>query len=208
MKFSRLVKWIKIPFFLLCLEPFADLVWKGFHRQLTANPVEYIRNNTGFWTLVFFCTTLAISPLRQVLQRNELIRFRRMVGLFAFFYSMLHFVTYIWFEQSLDFGAMMDDVARRPFITMGFISFVLMIPLAVTSTAGMVRRLGGKRWQWLHRLVYASAIAGVVHYFWKVKSDLTIPMRFAVVLGILLLYRVIRAVMKSARRPAKQALPN
>jgi methionine sulfoxide reductase heme-binding subunit len=208
MEFSRLIKWIKIPFFLLCLTPLANLVWKGFHRELTANPLEYIRNSTGFWTLVFLCVTLAVTPLRRLLHRNELVRFRRMMGLFAFFYGVLHFVTYIWFEQSFNLAAMLDDVAQRPFITLGFIAFVLMIPLALTSTSGMVRRLGGKRWQLLHRLVYVSVISGVLHYFWKVKSDTTVPVRFAVVIAILLGYRVIAAVMKQSKQPAKQAIPS
>jgi sulfoxide reductase heme-binding subunit YedZ len=214
MGFSRFIKWIKIPVFLLCLVPAANLLdgvvyalWHvGYPRDLTANPLEFIRNSTGFWTLVFLCVTLSVTPLRQLLHRNELIRFRRMMGLFAFFYVVLHFVTYIWFEESFDVAAMLDDVKQRPFITAGFIAFVLMIPLALTSTSGMVRRLGGKRWRWLHRLVYLSAIAGVVHYWWKVKSDVTIPMRFAVVVGILLGYRVIAAVVKQFNRPAaKQA---
>jgi sulfoxide reductase heme-binding subunit YedZ len=206
MTFSRFIKWIKIPVFLLCLVPLANLVWKGFHRGLTANPLEYVRNSTGFWTLVFLCVTLAVTPLRRLLHRNELIRFRRMIGLFAFFYSVLHFVTYIWFEESFDFAAMLEDVAQRPFITAGFIAFVLMIPLALTSTSGMVRRLGGKRWALLHRLIYLSAIAGVVHFWWKVKSDITIPLRFAVVVAILLGYRVIAAAMKQSKQPAKQAI--
>jgi len=215
MGFARLIKWIKIPVFLLCLAPAAYLldgilygVWRaGFPQDLTANPLEYIRNSTGFWTLVFLCVTLAITPLRLLLHRNELIRFRRMVGLFAFFYGVLHFVTYIWFEQSFDFALMLDDVAQRPFITLGFIAFVLMIPLALTSTSGMVRRLGGKRWQLLHRAVYLSAIFGVLHYFWKVKSDTTVPVRFAVVLAILLGYRVIAAAVKQSK-PAKQVIPS
>lgn len=197
MGFSRLIKWIKPPVFLLCLEPLAELVWKGFHRGLTANPLEYIRNSTGFWTLVFLCVTLSITPLRRLLRRNELIRFRRMFGLFAFFYGFLHFITYIGFEVSFDFRAMVEDVYRRPFITAGFIAFVLMIPLALTSTSGMVRRLGGRRWQMLHRLVYFSAIAGAVHFYWKVKSDVTVPVRFAVVVAILLGYRLVVYVMKS-----------
>jgi sulfoxide reductase heme-binding subunit YedZ len=206
MTFSRFIKWIKIPVFLLCLVPLANLVWKGFHRGLTANPLEYVRNSTGFWTLVFLCVTLAVTPLRRLLHRNELIRFRRMIGLFAFFYSVLHFVTYIWFEESFDFAAMLEDVAQRPFITAGFIAFVLMIPLALTSTSGMVRRLGGKRWALLHRLIYLSAIAGVVHFWWKVKSDITIPVRFAVVVAILLGYRVVAAAWKQSKQPAKQAI--
>jgi methionine sulfoxide reductase heme-binding subunit len=206
MGFSRLIKWIKVPFFLLCLAPLGNLVWKGFHRDLTANPIEFIRNSTGFWTLTFLCVTLSISPLRRLLRRNELIRFRRMLGLFAFFYGVLHFVTYIWFEESFDFAAMIQDVYQRPFITAGFIAFVLMIPLALTSTSGMVRRLGGKRWQSLHRLVYFSAIAGVVHFYWKVKSDTTVPVRFAVVVAILLGYRAIAAAVKQSKQSAKQAV--
>ena len=205
MGFSRFIKWIKVPFFLLCLVPLANLIWKGFHRGLTANPLEYIRNSTGFWTLVFLCLTLAVTPLRRLLHRNELVRFRRMIGLFAFFYSLLHFVTYIEFEQSFDFAAMLDDVEMRPFITLGFIGFVLLIPLAITSTGGMVRRMGGKRWQLLHRLVYASAIAGVLHYFWKVKSDITVPTRFAVVIAVLLGYRLVTTLLKRSKQPARHA---
>jgi sulfoxide reductase heme-binding subunit YedZ len=205
MSFSRSIKWIKVPFFLLCLGPLANLLWKGLHRDLTANPLEYIRNSTGFWTLIFLSLTLAVTPLRRILERNELVRFRRMIGLFAFFYSLLHFVTYIWFEQSFDFAAMLDDVSMRPFITLGFIAFVLMIPLAITSTSGMVRRIGGKRWQLLHRLVYASAIFGVLHYFWKVKSDITVPTRFAVAIAILLGYRLVATAMKRSKQPARHA---
>lgn len=144
MGFARLVKWIKIPFFLLCLAPLGNLVWMGLHNDLTANPIEYIRNSTGFWTLTFLCLTLAITPLRKLLHRNELIRFRRMVGLFAFFYGSVHFLTYVGIEQSFDLKQMLDDVTQRPFITAGYIAFLLMIPLAVTSTSGMVRRLGGE----------------------------------------------------------------
>jgi methionine sulfoxide reductase heme-binding subunit len=206
MGFARLVKWIKIPFFLLCLAPLGNLVWRGLHNDLTANPIEYIRNSTGFWTLTFLCLTLAITPLRKLLHRNELIRFRRMVGLFAFFYGSVHFLTYVGIEQSFDLKQMLDDVTQRPFITAGYIAFLLMIPLAVTSTSGMVRRLGGKRWQLLHRLVYLSAIAGAVHFYWKVKSDITVPMRFIVVIAILLCYRLVAAVMKSAKQPAKPVI--
>jgi sulfoxide reductase heme-binding subunit YedZ len=209
MGFSRLIKWIKPPVFLLCLAPLANLVWKGFHRELTANPIEYIRNSTGFWTLVFLCVTLSVTPLRRLIRRNELVRFRRMLGLLAFFYGFLHFITYIWLEQSFDFRAMLEDVYLRPFITAGFIAFVLMIPLALTSTSGMVRRLGGRRWQMLHRLIYFSAIAGVVHFYWKVKSDATVPVRFAVVVAILLGYRLVAYAMKrrsaESKQPAKQA---
>jgi sulfoxide reductase heme-binding subunit YedZ len=208
MGFSRLIKWIKPPVFLLCLLPLGNLVWKGFQRELSANPLEYIRNSTGFWTLVFLCVTLSVTPLRRLLRRNELIRFRRMLGLFAFFYGFLHFITYIWFEQGFNFRAMLEDVYLRPFITAGFIAFVLMIPLALTSTSGMVRRLGGKRWQMLHRLIYFSAIAGVVHFWWKVKTDVRVPARFAWIVAILLGYRLAVYVLKrrsEASAAARQA---
>ncbi len=214
-RFLRLIQWLKIPVFVLCLLPAALLLdgvlyglWRlGFPRDLTANPLEYIRNSTGFWTLVFLCITISITPLRRLLRVNELIRFRRMFGLFAFFYGVLHFLTYIWFEQSFDFRLMLDDLMKRPFITAGFISFVLMIPLAATSTRAMVRRLGGRRWQLLHRLVYLSAVAGVVHYWWKVKSDITIPFRFAVIVAILLGFRVIAAAVRR-RTPAPKHPPS
>jgi sulfoxide reductase heme-binding subunit YedZ len=214
MVFSRLIKWIKLPVFLLCLAPLAELawkgfqVWKGFHGALTANPIEYIRNSTGFWTLVFLCVTLSVTPLRRLLRRNELVRFRRMFGLFAFFYGSLHFITYIWLEQFFDFRAMVEDVYMRPFITLGFIAFVLMIPLAITSTSGMVRRLGGRRWQMLHRLIYICAYAGVLHYYMKVKSDVTVPQRFAAVITVLLGYRVVAYVDRQAsNRPSSRSRP-
>jgi len=206
MDFSRQVKWFKPPVFLLCLVPLGNLVWKGYQDALAgrpilgANPLEVITFSTGTWTLVGLCVTLSVSPLRRLLRRNELIRFRRMFGLFAFFYGCLHFTTYIWFDRAFDFSTILPDVYMRPFITMGFTAFVLMIPLALTSTSGMVRRLGGRRWQLLHRLVYISAIAGVIHYYWLVKIDVTVPVRFAVVVALLLGYRVVRYLMEKRRR--------
>ena len=200
MDFTRHIKWLKPPVFLLCLGPLADLVWKGFHNDLTANPIEFIRNSTGTWTLAGLCVTLSVTPLRRLLRQNWLIRFRRMFGLFAFFYGSLHFITYIWLEQFWDFGAVVEDVYRRPFITVGFISFLLLIPLAITSTRGMVRRLGGRRWQMLHRLIYVSACAGVIHFYWKVKSDVTVPVRFAAVVAILLGYRLLHYILERRRR--------
>jgi methionine sulfoxide reductase heme-binding subunit len=197
MDISRHVKWLKPPVFLLCLAPLASLLWRLLQRDLSANPLEYIRNSTGFWTLTFLCITLGITPARRLLRQNWLIRFRRMVGLFAFFYGSLHFVTYFVFDTGFDFAAILDDVYRRRFITAGFTAFVLMLPLAVTSTAGMVRRLGGKKWQQLHRLIYVSAIAGVIHFYWLVKSDVTLPVRFAVVVAALLGYRLVVYVMKT-----------
>src|SRR5579862_3777064 len=210
MDLTRHVKWLKPPVFLLCLAPLAILGLKIYHdtnfpdevAQLGANPQAFIRNSLGFWTLVFLCITLAVTPARRLLHLNWLIRFRRMLGLFAFFYGSLHLITYVWLDTGFDWGAVLQDVYKRPFITAGFTSFVLMLPLAVTSTSGWVRRLGGKRWQLLHRLIYFSAIAGVVHYWWLVKSDITIPLRFAVVVGVLLAYRVVHSLLQRRRNPA------
>lgn len=180
----------KVFVFALCLVPLAQLVWAGFHNGLGANPIEFITHATGDWTLRFLVITLAITPARKLLRLPELIRFRRMLGLFAFFYGCLHFTTYIWLDKFFDLSEMLKDIDKRRFITFGFTGFVLMIPLAVTSTAGWIRRLGGKRWQTLHRLVYASAVAGVVHYYWLVKSDVRRPVRYGIVVALLLGYRL------------------
>jgi sulfoxide reductase heme-binding subunit YedZ len=211
MELSRHVKWLKPPVFLLCLAPFLNLAWK-FYRvaylntfDLGGDPQAAIRNSLGTWTLAFLCITLAITPARRLLRQNWLIRFRRMIGLFAFFYGSLHLITYFLFDTGMDFAMVMRDIYKRPFITMGVTSFVLMVPLAVTSTSGMVRRLGGKRWQLLHRLVYFSAIAGVIHYYWLVKSDVTVPERFAAVVAVLLGYRIVHYVMKKKRASPKNA---
>lgn len=164
--------------------------WKAYSGLLGANPVEVITHSTGDWTLIFLLVTLSITPLRKLTRQYWLVRFRRMFGLFAFFYVFLHFLTYIVLDQSLDVRSMLHDVVRRPFITLGFSAFVLLIPLALTSTKGWIRRLGGKRWQNLHRLIYVAAILGVIHYWWLVKADITKPREYAIVLGILLMYRV------------------
>jgi len=188
--FNPPVKWIKPPVFLLCLFPFLHLVWHGFYQDLGANPVEAIQTTTGQWTLNFLVITLCISPLRQAIHQPWLIRFRRMFGLFAFFYVCLHFTSYIWLDQSFDLRSILKDVAKRPFITAGFLAFVMLIPLALTSTTGWIRRLGGARWQKLHRLIYFSAIAGGVHFYWKVKSDVRLPVFYLTVIGLLLAVRV------------------
>lgn len=193
------MKWIKPPVFLLCLAPLAYLVWTAFHNGLGANPIEAITHFTGTWALVLLSVTLSMTPLRRMLNQNWLIRFRRMFGLFAFFYGCLHVATYVWLDKSFDLSEMIKDVYKRPFITAGFTALLLMVPLAVTSTSGMIRRLGGKRWQMLHRLVYLSAIAGAIHYYWLVKSDETVPLRFAAVVGTLLLYRMLVAFGKRFR---------
>ena len=183
-------KWLKVPVFLVGLIPIAELVWRMYRQDLGANPVEYITHQTGVWSLRFLAITLAITPLRKLLGWPELIRYRRMTGLFAFFYVWMHFLTYVVLDKMFDVPEMIKDVLKRPFITAGMTAFVLMIPLALTSTAGWIRRLGGKRWQLLHRLVYISAIAGVVHYYWLVKSDVRHPLTYAGIVGILLLARL------------------
>ncbi len=182
-------KWTKIPVFLLCLLPVTRLAWRALHENLGANPIEFITHETGDWTLIFLVLTLGITPARKLLRQPQLIRFRRMLGLFAFFYVSLHFSTWIGLDKFFDFPEMIKDVRKRPFITAGFTGFVLLIPLAVTSTAGWIRRLGGKRWQMLHRLIYVSAFAGVVHYYWLVKSDIRKPVRYGAIVILLLAYR-------------------
>ncbi len=183
-------KWTKLPVFLLCLIPFGILIWRTFTAKLGANPVEFIQHATGDWTLRFLIFTLCITPLRKLLKLPDLIRFRRMLGLFAFFYACLHFLTYLGPDQSFDLAAMWKDVAKRPFITVGFTAFVLLIPLAITSTAGWIRRLGGRRWQMLHRLIYISAICGVIHYYWLVKSAVLRPLTYGAIVAALLLWRL------------------
>ncbi len=183
-------KWTKVVVFFLCLLPLGILIWRGLHNDLTANPIEFITHTTGDWTLRLLIITLAISPLRKIIREPLLIRFRRMLGLFAFFYVCLHFATWIGLDKFFNWAEMWKDVQKRRFITVGFAGFVLLIPLAVTSTAGWIRRLGGKRWQLLHRLVYVTAILGVIHYYWLVKSDVRKPLEYAWMVGILLAWRV------------------
>lgn len=196
-----MVRALKVLVFILCLVPLGLLAWKFFGAHpsdmsswgagLGANPIEVITHATGDWTMRFLLITLAVTPLRKLTKQNWLIRFRRMFGLFAFFYGVLHFITYIWLDKSFVVQDMLADIAKRRFITVGFLAFVLMIPLAVTSTAWSIRKLGGKRWQVLHRLIYFSAIAGVIHYVWLVKADLTKPLQYGAILAVLLLYRVV-----------------
>ncbi|HXN22325.1 MAG TPA: protein-methionine-sulfoxide reductase heme-binding subunit MsrQ [Candidatus Dormibacteraeota bacterium] len=200
-------RWAKVAIFVLCLGPAARLVWRALHAGLGANPIEFITHETGDWILIFLVLTLAITPLRRVLQVPELIRFRRMLGLFAFFYACLHFSTWIGLDKFFDFREMLNDVAKRRFITVGFIGFALMIPLALTSTAGAIRRLGGKRWRMLHRLIYVSAAAGVVHYYWLVKSDVRKPVRYALLVGLLLAYRVCLWLIDKRRGAAVRGTP-
>ena len=197
-------KWTKVAVFIICLLPLAVLTNRALHGRLGANPVEFVQHATGLWTLRFLIFTLAITPLRKLLKLPELIRFRRMLGLFAFFYVCLHFLTYIGPDQSFDLAAMWKDVQKRRYITVGFLGFILLIPLAITSTAGWIRRLGGKRWQMLHRSIYVAAICGVIHYYWLVKSDVREPLFYGALVSILLLWRLGDRYVKRGRpAPAK-----
>lgn len=173
----------------ICLLPLLRLIVLGGSGGLGANPIEFITRSTGTWVLVGLLVTLSVTPLRRLTGRTDLIRYRRMLGLFTFFYASLHFVTYIWLDQFFDPSSIARDIIKRPFITVGFSAFVLLIPLAITSTHAMMRRLG-RRWQQLHRLVYAVSALGVVHYLWLVKKDLTEPLIYGTVLAVLLILRL------------------
>ena len=178
---------------ILCLTPISYLIY-GLYQDLGANPVETITNFTGIWTLRLIMITLAITPLRWMTGINQLINYRRLIGLFAFFYGCLHFTTFFLFDHQFDFAAMFEDVKRRPYITAGFTAFVLMVPLAVTSTQGWIRRMGGKNWNLLHRLIYITALAAVLHYYWKVsiKQPPVNPRNYAILVGVLLAIRIWR----------------
>jgi len=189
-------KWSKPVVFLICLVPLAALGWRALHGELTANPIEFITHATGDWTLRFLIITLCVTPFRKILHLPELIRFRRMLGLFAFFYACLHFTTYIWLDKFFDLSEMWKDIAKRKYITVGFTAFLLLLPLAITSTTGWVRRLGGKRWQQLHRLIYFSAALGVIHYYWLVKSAIIRPLTYGAVVAVLLLWRLFASLTK------------
>ena len=179
--------------FLLALWPLAKLIVLGYQDHLGANPIEKILRNTGFWTLTFLSLTMAVTPLRQLTQRVWLGRFRRMLGLFAFFYGVLHFSTYLVLDQFFDWANIVKDISKRPYITVGFSALVLMTPLALTSTDAMLKRLGGRRWRQLHRLVYLITAAGVAHFWWLVKKDISQPVIFAVLLMISLAIRAFYA---------------
>jgi sulfoxide reductase heme-binding subunit YedZ len=188
--------------FLLCLLPAAALVWSIAAGGLGANPLEEIRDSTGIWTLRFLLMTLAITPLRRLTKRHNIIKIRRMLGLFSFFYAALHFVSYVWLDQFFALSEMIKDLTKRPFIMAGYTSFIVLIPLAVTSTRKWILRLGGARWQLLHRLIYVSAAAGILHYFWRVKLDVRQPIIYGIVLAVLLILRS-RVGLRSAVASAK-----
>jgi methionine sulfoxide reductase heme-binding subunit len=199
---------LKVIVWLLCLLPVARLIFEYKHGGLGANPIEYITLSTGTWTLRLLLATLTITPLRKVTGLNWLIRFRRLIGLFAFFYGFLHLTTYVWLDKFFDFSEMLRDVAKRPFITAGFFAFMSMVPLAVTSTAWAIRKMGGKRWNQLHRLIYLSGIAAIVHFWWKVKADHREPAFYGTILAVLLLYRVaIWALNRTSARTGEGKVP-
>jgi len=198
-------RYFKPVLFLACLVPLALLVWRGFHGGLGANPIEFITHATGDWTLRFLLITLSISPLRRLSRQYWLVGWRRMLGLYAFFYGTLHLMTYVWLDKFFNLHEMLADIAKRRFITAGMTGFALMIPLALTSTRWAIGKLGGKRWQWLHRLIYLSAAAGVIHYLWLVKADLRKPLEYAALLGVLLGYRVV-AWLATRTRGAAEAV--
>src|SRR5260370_11654157 len=201
-----MLSFFKVFVFAGAVGPVAWLVWAAFTGNLSANPLSDITNETGVWTLRFLCVTIAITPLRRLTGWNVLIRFRRMTGLFAFFYGTVHLWTYVVVDRfgGLDFpdgiiawttvrnlaASVVEDIGKRPFITIGFTAWSTMVPLALTSTAGMIRRLGGRRWNLLHRLVYATAALGVVHYWWLVKADISRPMTYGLIVGVLLAMRI------------------
>ncbi|MFM9887716.1 MAG: sulfite oxidase heme-binding subunit YedZ [Burkholderiales bacterium] len=204
---ERAITRIRIFVFALALLPLVRLVVGAPLDWLGVNPIELITQSTGTWTLVFLLITLGVTPLRRMTGWAWLLRLRRMLGLFAFFYGVLHFTTYLWLDQFFDAEAIAKDIIKRPFITIGFTAFVLMIPLAVTSNNAMVRRLGGLRWRQLHRLVYGLAVCAVVHYWWLVKRDLTQPALYALVLAILLGARVYWILAERRRVSARPDRP-
>jgi sulfoxide reductase heme-binding subunit YedZ len=219
---GRGIRWVFKPLvFAAALVPFALLIWRGVNGDLTADPLVEVTNETGIWTLRFVVITLALTPVRRLSGWNGLVRFRRMTGLFAFFYASLHVLTYLIGDRfaSLDFpdgfialstlrnllASIWEDIAKRPYITVGFIAFVSMVPLALTSTAGWIRRLGGRNWQRLHRLVYLTGIAGVVHYWWRVKADTLHPAVYAAIIALLLGFRLVLSLKRSrwVRQPVQ-----
>ena len=198
---------IKATAFVACLIPLVLLALRAWRDQLGANPIEYITRATGWWTLTFLMITLTVTPARKLLSMPWLLRLRRMLGLFAFFYASLHFTTYIWLDQFFDLGDIAKDVVKRPVITVGFSAFVLLIPLAATSTNAMVRRLGAERWRWLHRVVYVIGILGVTHFLWLVKKDIREPLVYMVILAWLLGLRLWWRWRESPAAPPVRAAP-
>ncbi len=199
-------KFSKVLLFINSLVPLALLGWDWYHGKLGANPLEFVTRTTGMLTLIFLLLSLLVTPLRKISGWNFLGKFRRMIGLYAFFYGLLHLITYVWFDRFFSIKSIAGDIIQRPFIAIGMASFFLMVPLAITSTNKMVKRLGGKRWSRLHKLVYLTAIGGVVHYYMLVKSDTRLPLTFAFALALLLGYRIY-AANQTPKIPARSPVP-
>ena len=198
---------IKPPLFIACLAPLAWYAWGAQADTLGANPIEAVTRGLGTWALNFLLITLTVTPLRKYSGLAWLGRLRRMLGLFAFFYAALHLSTYLWFDQFFDWPAIAKDIVKRPFITVGMICFALLLPLAATSNAFAIRKLGGRRWQELHRSVYLIGVLAVLHYFWMVKADVSKPLIYAVIVGVLLGLRVWWRVQERNRQLAGAYLP-
>jgi sulfoxide reductase heme-binding subunit YedZ len=216
-------RWTKVVLFVAGLVPIlllASRLWvlatTGYSPGLTANPIEYITHYTGDWTIRFLLITLSITPLRKIFNQPKLVRYRRMLGLFAFFYVCLHFLTWFVLDKFFSLSEMWADIVKRRYITVGMLGFAMLLPLAVTSTAGWVRRLGFVKWQRLHRLIYFAALAGVIHYYWLVKSDVRLPLMYGAILTVLMLYRFFvvwkqapqRAAVRAATTPNTASLPD
>src|SRR5579863_403624 len=202
----RKIRWSKVALFLVCLVPVGWLGWRAWNNDLTANPIEYITHFTGDWAIRFVVITLAVTPLRRLFNTPGFIRYRRRLGLYAFFYATLHFLTWFAIDKFFDFHEILADFTKRRFIIAGLTAFLCLIPLAITSTAGWIRRLGGKRWAALHRLIYVTAIAAVIHYYWLVKSDHRLPLLYGALVAVELLYRAVQAFRSPLKR-AKRATP-
>jgi sulfoxide reductase heme-binding subunit YedZ len=200
------VRFTKVIVFVNALVPLTLLLWDVYRKAVGANPLEFVTHTTGMLTLIFLTLTLAITPLRKIFRANWLIKVRRMVGLFAFFYGTTHLLTYIWFDRFFNLRSVVGDVGQRPFIAIGMAAFFLMIPLAITSTDRLVKRLGGKGWLKLHRVVYIAGILGVVHYWMLVKSDTRLPLTFAFIIFLLLAHRLFVRYFPPERSAAKPTL--
>jgi sulfoxide reductase heme-binding subunit YedZ len=206
---NKYIIWLKVAVWAASLGPLVQIAYLGATHDLTANPIEFVTLTTGTSALVFLLITLAVTPLRKLTGLNWLIRFRRLFGLFAFFYALLHLCIFVGVDKFFDWQEILKDVMKRPFITVGFLSFLLMVPLAITSTAWSIRKLGGKKWNLLHRLTYLSAILAIIHFWWKVKADHSEPATYGAILAVLLVYRAavwvrsrMRTAASEARKPA------
>ena len=197
----------KLVIFINSLIPLALLLWDVYRKQVGPNPLDFATKTTGMLTLIFLSLTVAVTPLRKIFGINALVKYRRMLGLFAFFYGALHLLTYVWFDRLFNLKSVGQDVVRRPFILVGMTAFFLMVPLAITSTNKMVKRLGGKRWAQLHRLVYVAAVAGVVHFWMLVKSDTRLPLTFGFVVLFLLGYRLLAKYLPAPRPTGASLFP-